>query len=156
MITSFICATACHVALDECEVSAPQNCQVVATFIRDLPDHPTVFLGHIRNIVDRAFDLIWKAEIPNKRVPSEWMAIWKRNGERRIEEWETTFPQGVHRVRLLNLMTGTDKSVPCARHVTKGTYVLINSAHAFGDFGQHQEGAPVDAGAAYAALHSLH
>lgn len=121
--------------------------------VRDLPEHPDVFMSHIRGIVDKAFDLIWRAEIPDKRIPSEWMAVWKRNDERGIERWETTFPQGIHRVRLLNCMTGTDKSAPCAAHVTKATYVLMNAVHGFGDFGQHQEGAPVDAGAAYAAFH---
>jgi hypothetical protein len=119
----------------------------------DLPEYPNVFLGHIRNIADRAFELIWKAEIPNKRILSDWMVIWKRNDERGVEDWETTFPSGGRRLRLLNLMTGTDKSAPCARHVTKATYVLLNAVHAFGDFGQHQEGAPVDPGTAYAALH---
>lgn len=119
----------------------------------DLPDHPDVFLSNVRGIVNQAFELIWKAETPNKQVPSEWMSIWKYNDERGVDRWETTFPQGVHRVRLLNLITGTDKSAPCAKHVTKGTYVLMNAVHGFGDFGQHQEGAPIDPGTAYAALH---
>jgi hypothetical protein len=121
--------------------------------IEDLPNHPKTFLTNVRGIVDQAFDLIWKAELGTKAIPSSWMSIWKRNNERKVEEWETTFPQGVHRVRLLNLMTGTDKSQPCAKYVTKGTYVLMNAMHAFGDFGQHQEGAPIDPGTAYSALH---
>jgi hypothetical protein len=50
-------------------------------------------------------------------------------------------------------MTGTDRSVRCAKFVTKGTYVLMNAVHEFGNFGQHPEGARIDAGAAYAALH---
>jgi len=119
----------------------------------DLPCYPDLFLSNIRGIVNQAFDLIWKAEIPGKKLPSEWMPVWKYNDERGIDKWETTFPQGVHRVRLLNLMTGTDKSTPCAKHVTKGSYVLMNAVHGFGDFGQHQEGAPIDPGTAYAALH---
>jgi hypothetical protein len=118
-----------------------------------LPEHPSIFLGNIRGIVDQAFDLIWKSEISGKRIPSEWMSIWKYNDERGVDKWETTFPQGVHRVRLLNLMTGTEKSASCAMHVTKGTYVLMNAVHAFGDFGQHQEGAPIDPSTAYSALH---
>jgi len=81
------------------------------------------------------------------------MVIWKQNDEPGVEDWETTFPSGGRRLRLLNLMTGTGKSAPCARHVTKATYVLLNAVYAFGDFGQHQEGAPVDPGTAYAALH---
>ena len=121
--------------------------------VEDLPDDPGALLTHIRGFVDRIFELIWAAELTDRRIPSGWMDIWKRNGERGIADWETTFPQGVHRVRLLNLMTGTDRSVRQSKKVSKGTYVLINSAHSFGDFGQHQEGARIDVGTAYAALH---
>jgi hypothetical protein len=81
------------------------------------------------------------------------MDIWKRNNARGIADWETTFPQGGQRVRLLNLMTGSDRTVRLSKHVSRGTFVLMSSAYAFGDFGQHQEGARVDVGAAYAALH---
>lgn len=119
----------------------------------ELPDHSSIFLSNVRGIVDRAFEVIWAAEIPDKRIPSGWMSIWKRNGEARVDEWETTFPQGVRRLGLLKLMTGSERSAPCAKHVTKGTYVLLNAVYAFGDFGQHQEGAPIDTGTAYAALH---
>ncbi|SDZ17718.1 hypothetical protein SAMN04487939_12036 [Lysobacter sp. yr284] len=119
----------------------------------ELPDHPDVFLSNVRGIVDKAFDLIWAAEIPNKKIPSGWMSIWKRNNELRVDEWETTFPQGGRRVVLLKLMTGSERSAPCAKYVTKGTHVLLDAVHAFGDFGQHQEGARIDSGMAYAALH---
>lgn len=118
----------------------------------DLPEHPDVFLTNVRGIVNRAFDLIWESELVNKQIPIEWMSTWKYNKERNIDDWQTTFPQGVHRVRLLNLMTGTDKSKPCAKHITKSTFVLMNAAHAFGDFGQHLEGAEIDLGTAYAAF----
>lgn len=119
----------------------------------DLPDHPSMFLSNVRGIVDKAFELVWKAELPEKRIPSAWMSIWEYNKEGGIDKFKTTFPQGVHRVRLLNLMTGTDKSAPCAAHINKGTFVLMNAVHAFGDFGQHQEGALIDPGMAYAVLH---
>jgi hypothetical protein len=119
----------------------------------DLPDHPDMFLSNIRGFVNEAFELIWKAELSEKRIPSDWMAIWKRNRERRVDEWEATFPQGARRLYLLELMTGSQNSVPCAKYVTKGSYLLINGVHAFGDFGQHQEGVAVDPGTVYAALH---
>lgn len=119
----------------------------------DLPDCPDVFMTNVRGIVDRSFDLIWQAEVPNKQIPSEWISTWEYNKEGGLDKLKTAFPQGVHRVRLLNLITGTDKSSPCAKHVTRGTYVLMNATHAFGDFGQHQEGSPIDLGTAYSALH---
>ncbi len=111
-----------------------------------------MFLANVRGIVNQAFELIWKAELGDKKIPSGWMAIWKYNQEHRVKNWETMFPQGVHRLYLLNLMTGTQYSDPCAKHITKSTYALMNGAHAFGEFGQHQEGAIIDPGTAYAAL----
>ncbi len=120
----------------------------------DLPDDPALFLSSIRGIVDCAFELIWKAEIPDRRIPSGWMSTWKYNRERGgVEDWETRFPQGVHRVRLLNLMTGTDRSDSVAKYVSRTTYATMNAVHGFGDFGQHREGAPVFAGTGYAALY---
>jgi hypothetical protein len=119
----------------------------------DLPDHPNIFLTNVRGIVNQAFELIWSAELAGRRIPSDWIAVWKYNQEPRVEDLQTTFPQGRQRVRLLQLMTGTERSKACAKHLTKGTYELMNAAHAFGDFGQHQEGAPIDYGTGYVALH---
>ena len=121
--------------------------------VQDLPQHPDVFLTHIRGIVNHAFELIWSAELEGKKIPSEWMATWRYNKERGTDDWQTAFPQGVHRVRLLNLMTGTQHSDPCAKCVTKSTYALMNAVHAFGEFGQHQEGASIDPGTGYVVLH---
>ncbi|MBF3290527.1 hypothetical protein HKT38_40655, partial [Pseudomonas aeruginosa] len=47
----------------------------------DLPDHPSMFLSNVRGIVDKAFELVWKAELPEKRIPSAWMSIWEYNKE---------------------------------------------------------------------------
>ena len=70
-----------------------------------------------------------------------------------VDNWLTNFPQGGQRVRLLKLMTGFEKSAPVARYVKKGTATLMDNIQSFGDFGQHQEGAPIYLGTAYAALH---
>jgi hypothetical protein len=123
----------------------------------DLPHHPDVFLTHVRGFVDRVFELIWQAEIPNRGIPPDWLDGWKHKGERGINDWgttSTTFPQGAHRVRLLNLMVGTQKSARTAKKVSRGTYALMNGAYAFGEIGQHQEGMRTDVGTAYAALHT--
>jgi hypothetical protein len=118
----------------------------------DLPDYPNNFLSNVRGIVNQCFELIWQAELGVKRIPSEWMSIWKRNQERNLEDWETSFPQGGRRLRLLDLMTGSERSQPVANYVTKSTYTLMNAVHGFGDFGQHLEGAVVDRGTAYSAF----
>lgn len=121
--------------------------------VRELPDFPKVFFSNIRGIVDRALEMIWSAELDKKRIPSEWTSVWRFNGENKAEEWLTRFPQGGQRLRLLDLMTGTQRCDPCAQYVTKSTYVLANAVQGFGDFGQHQEGALIDPCTAYSALH---
>ncbi len=120
--------------------------------VEDLPEQPELFFSNIRGFIDQSFEMIWSKEIGRKLIPSEWMSIWKYNQERGMDGWDTRFPQGVHRVRLLNLMTGTERSSPCAKYVTKNTYVLVNAVHAFGDFGQHREGVVIDSSTAYSAL----
>lgn len=121
--------------------------------IREIPNDPNYLLRQVRGFENDAFELIWRFEIPDKRIPSSWMSVWLNNGERRVDEWKTTFPQGFQRVRLLKLMTGSELSAPCAQFITKQSYVLMNAVHGFGDFGQHQDGAAVSVGSGYAALH---
>ena len=121
--------------------------------VEDLPDDPGYFLAHIRGFVEVVFELVWDAEIPDRRIPSGWMDLWKRNKEPGVEAWETTFPRDGQRARLLNLMTGTNKSSRVAKHLTRGTAVLTSVAHAFGNWGQHKDGGHVDVGAAYVGLH---
>jgi hypothetical protein len=122
--------------------------------VQDFPDHPNVFLTHVRGVVDYAFDMIWKAELQNRKIPNDWILAWQYQGERIPEEWQRNFPQGRGRLRLLDQMTGTDKSKPVTQRVKKDAYVLLNAANAFGDFGQHQDGAHIDTHMAYAGLHT--
>jgi hypothetical protein len=121
--------------------------------LEDLPHHPSVLLTHIRGFLDHVFELIWQVELPSRQIPSAWLDTWKFNDERGIDSWLSKFPQGGSRVRLLELMTGTDKSDKTARYVSRGTKELMDAAWGIGNFGQHQEGARIDVGTAYAALH---
>jgi hypothetical protein len=126
----------------------------LARGVEDLPNHPDIFFTNVRGFLNRIFDLIWQTEMPDRRIPSGWIDIWKRNNDRLWNsDWETTLPQGGSRLALLNLITGSERSTRLARRVSRGTYVLMNSAYVFGNFGQHPEGARIDVGAAYAALH---
>lgn len=124
----------------------------------DLPEHPSVFLGNVHGILERALVLVWKAECWNAasdkpQIPSEWFSIWRNNGERNFDEWLTRFPEGGQRLRLLDLMTGTQKTDRLSQRVTKNTYVLANAVQGFRDFGVHPKATSIDPGAAYAALH---
>jgi hypothetical protein len=126
----------------------------------DLPDHPKIFLSSVQGILEQALAQIWKAECWNDvagkpKIPTEWFLIWERNQERekKIEDWKSRFPEGGARLRLLDLMTGTQNTDRLARFVTKNTYVLANAVQGFRDYGVHPKAAEIDVGTAYAALH---
>jgi hypothetical protein len=126
--------------------------------VTDFPEHPEVFLSSVQGILERALTLIWKAECWDRekdkaRIRSEWFSIWRRNEERGMEDWKTRFPEGGQRLRLLDLMTGTQRTDRLAQYVTKNTYVLANAIQGFRDFGVHPKSADIDLGGAYAALH---
>lgn len=129
--------------------------------VDDLPAHPKVFLSNVHGILEQALSQIWSAECWNAtsnkpQIPSEWFSIWERNEEKdkRIDDWKTRFPEGGARLRLLDLMTGSQNTDRLASFITKNTYVLANSVQGFRDFGVHPKATEVDIGTAYAALHA--
>lgn len=126
--------------------------------VEDLPEHPGVFLGSVHGILERVLTLIWRAECWSERlgkpqIQDAWFDTWKQNQENVSQDWYGRFPEGGQRLRLLDMITGTQRSDRLARHVTKNTYVLANALQGFRDFGVHPKGANHDIGTAYAALH---
>jgi hypothetical protein len=126
--------------------------------LEDLPDHPRVFLGNIHGILEQALMLIWKAECwdstRNKpHIPSDWFVLWGRNEERNFEEWKTRFPEGGQRLRLLDLVTGTQKTDRLTHCITKNAYVLANAIQGFRDFGVHPKTTDITVETSYVALH---
>ena len=121
--------------------------------IEDLPEHPDNCIANIRHIVDRSLELIWACELDRKKLPSEWFAMWDHNEERSHKAWNGQFPASRgHQVGLLRFMTGTERSRPVAKYVTRNTYSLLAAAQGFGDFGQHMDGMSVHPGVAFAAM----
>ena len=125
--------------------------------VEDLPEQPGVFLGSVHGILECTLNLIWKAECWNAaldkpKIKDEWVYTWRETSERFPEEWLVRFPEGGQRLRLLDLITGTQNTDRLARFVTKNTYVLANSLQGFRDFGVHPKGAIPALGAAYTAL----
>jgi hypothetical protein len=121
--------------------------------LHDLPDYPENCIQNVRNIVDRALELIWSVEIPDRKIPEEWFNYWKKTGERSPEHWNGQFPtKRGHKIGLLHLLTGTESSDPVAKYITRSTYVLVSAAQGFGDFGQHIDGNTVHAATGVAAM----
>lgn len=122
--------------------------------IEDIPDHPDVCLRSIRGIVDRALELIWAAEFAGKKVPPQYIADWQSKGESRVEsDWANKVPSSRgHQVRLLQLLTGTQNCSAKGKFVTRTTYVLLDVAQSFADFGQHLEETLVSVSMAFTAM----
>src|SRR5262245_45128207 len=71
--------------------------------------------GQMRGLVNRTFALIWDSELPDRRIPQEWVNGWKqpdRDGNRPEQNPpEGTVPtQGGRQCYLLNLMTDPRKT----------------------------------------------
>jgi len=138
----------------------PDSMDGVKKFIRrgigDLPESPDVSLSSVRGIVDAALDKIFAVELgAPPMIPPSWFVDWKNADEKGAEQyWNGQFPRARrgHQIRLLQLMTGTQNSTAKSTKVTKTTCVLLESAHGFGDFGQHVDGGKVTVGVAATAM----
>jgi len=55
----------------------PTLIRLLSKDIGDLPDDPIGCLAHVRDIEDRAFELIWEVELKRgKMIPSEYLSEW--------------------------------------------------------------------------------
>ncbi|MDL5051962.1 hypothetical protein QQ056_00010 [Oscillatoria laete-virens NRMC-F 0139] len=111
--------------------------------IRDTYSSPEITLVLIRNIADRALDLIWEKELPRDRsIPPNWINEWMRANEWRENLLDSSRQLPRNRgeqCNILRLATGTQNSRPVTRSISKSTYVLVNHIKSIGDFGQHRE-----------------
>jgi len=110
--------------------------------IEDIPEHPKDCIYNIRWIVDKALELIWNAELgTDKIIPKEWFVEWQYNGESGLDKWNNQFPVNIrgNQIRLLHLLTGTQKSKAKAKKISANTWALASSAHDFAVLGQHNE-----------------
>ena len=94
------------------------NRRSVILFFRFSTRAAHLFLANVRGIVVTLLSSFGKRNYQISAYLRNGLERWNYNEERGgLEKWKTTFPQGGQRVRLLNLMTGTDKSVPCAKFI---------------------------------------
>jgi hypothetical protein len=99
-------------------------------------EKPAVLLTSIRAVADRALDLIWQVELPDRTIPVEWTESWKFGFK---EPLAGRLPAGRGlQCRLLDLMTGDYKPAP--NRIRRSTFVLLDNLKQIGDFGQHLGG----------------
>jgi hypothetical protein len=103
---------------------------IVMKAVRDLNDPPDS-IAWARRIANRAFEVIWKKELPDGELSSSWAEL-NRDPIR-----DRHIPTGGSACRLLQLATGTGNGPRLTKFVSKRTYVLLNFVQCVGDHGQH-------------------
>lgn len=126
--------------------------------IQLIASDPEASLGDIRRITQLAIDLCLKRELPDGKIPVEWVAKWKTAflvGNNEIADGKIPRKDGL-RCHLLKLMAGTDLTPRFAQKLTRTTILLIDHLQTLGDFGQHTDGnvisRPFALSACYAAV----
>jgi hypothetical protein len=96
-------------------------------------DKPHIVITAPRAIINRAFELIWQRELPDRNIPGEWtrefLKMTDRPPQGRIQ------PDIGLQCRLLELMT--DSRCAVETRVSRYTYTLINALPAPGNIGSH-------------------
>tara|TARA_B100000315_G_C14580201_1_gene590064 strand:- start:37 stop:1602 length:1566 start_codon:yes stop_codon:yes gene_type:complete len=128
---------------------------LIARSIEDIPNHPDACLLSMQGITERAFEVIWNIEFPEKReIPPDWITEWQYCGKNFYTS--ETFPSTpVEQLRLLQCMTGAHqrlKGPPKAKYANKVSYNLLNNIWNFRTYGNHHEGEEVPLGAAVTAV----
>ena len=96
-------------------------------------DKPHIVIGAPRAILNRAFELIWKRELPDRNIPGEWT--------REFASMTDKPPQGKiptdigFQCRILDLMTSSNCAVNT--RISRYTYSLLNGLPAPGNIGSH-------------------
>lgn len=124
----------------------PELLNLVSKSVRDLEPDPAVSLTWARQITERAFNLVWSAELPpDRKMPDEWVNAWS-SSFRFSPEWlrpEAVLPRKCsQQCQVLRLLTGTENVSRLARKITKTTYLVIEHMQSIGDFGQHRHEFP--------------
>src|SRR5262249_740425 len=89
-------------------------------------DEPDEVILFARDIGDRAMEIIWRHELPDRLLPTEWIEAWKFS-EVRIPDFRGKLPKerGLQAF-ILRLGTGTRKTDPVCKSVTRSTAALVN------------------------------
>jgi hypothetical protein len=110
---------------------------------------PHAVIIQIRELINRAFTLIWEKELPDRRIPLAWTLGWKNQDtdgnppERNPPEGRIP-TSGAGQCYLLRLMVDPRKDG--TTRVSRATYLLTDYLQSVGDFGAHRQGEQVPSG----------
>ncbi|MDA7518001.1 FHA domain-containing protein [Akkermansiaceae bacterium] len=95
-------------------------------------DSPEQAVAQCRFIAQRAFALVVQRELPDGKIPHEWIMRWKNEPVHFNDSqiWDGKVPEQFGQLlALLRYMTGAKRVSPVARFISKETYFLLSSIH---------------------------
>ena len=118
--------------------------RLIGRAIEDLHPEPKDAAIWFRQIANRALDLIWNAELPDRQIPADWIEQWEQDNEWTLDLDTLPSSRGFQ-CDILRAMTNTRKgnSKIYARFVSKSNALLVSHIQNVGDFGQHTDGQEV-------------
>ena len=104
--------------------------------VRDITPRPEDALTWVRSIAHRALERIWYAELPDRTIPAEWLAEWKRAEAYRDSNNGRLPDSRSAQYHILRLLRRSDLSA--STHViTTTTSLLVDHLQSVGNFGSH-------------------
>jgi hypothetical protein len=98
------------------------------------PDAPLMWF---RPITERAFDAIWRAEVPSGKIPASWAPVLPNGCA-----VGGPLPRSLGaQCQLLDRITATTEAARVARHVGRPTSILVETVKGAGDYANHRQGA---------------
>jgi hypothetical protein len=143
--------TVLELRLAQVQGGDPELMKLVKRATKHLPDEPDATLGTARDILDRAFKLVWGSETPGGIVPKHWIDHWQRTEVitgrpiRAAADYarNPAIPEERgQQCALLRVATGQSRISAITSTVSKGTCVLLELANDIGDLKNHSKGDP--------------
>ena len=129
-------------------------CRLVRNAVNHIRPAPEDALTWVRGIAERALDVVWGAELTDRKLPDEWTAEWDAAGVHYTHVQGNVPSDRGPQCNMLRLATGTERTTRSTRYVTKTTFLLIDHLQSVGNFANHRDGQEVTVGFAAAVVMS--
>jgi hypothetical protein len=101
---------------------------------------PEILQHQMRAVTNRALDIIWEHECPNRTIPATWFSRWEESGVRKHHPRmpASRLPEDNRGEELWILRLMADRRNKTPTRVSCFTYYLINFLKPVGDYFQHK------------------
>ena len=106
----------------------------VGNAVHHITPRPEDALTWVRSIAERALTLIWDAELPDRMIPKEWLAVWSDAKVYSDDNGRKLPGSSNAQCHILRLLWRSDLT-PQSTYVSRTTCLLVDHLQSVGDFG---------------------